>query len=152
MKKSMMLATDATVIMSAVLGGQGALKIFKAKEVCRVTTSFNVGEVKKHLPKLAKKYRLNLEALQTQLDLLLKNAYDEKTHETYVGLTVYEEDAYSDSIEDAKKRIEFRDPKDVPLLALALKLQIPVWSNDKDFESAGIEWYTTSKLIEHLKI
>lgn len=29
----------------------------------------------------------------------------------------------------------------------ALFLEIPVWSNDSDFEHAGIEWYTTARLL-----
>ena len=39
-----------------------------------------------------------------------------------------------------------RDPEGVELLALALHLSLPVWSNDDDFELTGIEWYTTAEL------
>lgn len=151
MKSIKLIATDSTAIISAVLGSVIKRKIFLNIEVCKVTTKFNVEEVKKHLPKLAKKRKLALDALQVYLDMLLnKSAYDKKTHEKYFGLEVYEKEAYNDCFEDARKRI--RDPKDVDLLALALKLQIPVWSDDKDFESAGIEWYTTDKLVEYLEL
>jgi predicted nucleic acid-binding protein len=40
----------------------------------------------------------------------------------------------------------------VDLLALALQLDIPVWSNDSDFEGTGVEWYTTARLMKALGI
>ncbi len=39
------------------------------------------------------------------------------------------------------------DPDDIHLLALALKLNCPIWSNDKDFEGLGVEVYSTLDLI-----
>lgn len=51
-------------------------------------------------------------------------------------------------LEEAKSLLEKRDPKDVPLLALALKLQIPIWSNDRDFEDLPIELYPTARLLK----
>jgi len=38
------------------------------------------------------------------------------------------------------------------VLALALTLKLPVWSNDNDFEDAGVEWYTTAELLKTLDI
>jgi hypothetical protein len=29
---------------------------------------------------------------------------------------------------------------------------MPVWSNDNDFEDAGVEWYTTAELLKKLEI
>ncbi len=43
-----------------------------------------------------------------------------------------------------------RDPKDVPLAALALKLGIPIWSNDRDFEHFPHGYYPTAKLLKIL--
>jgi predicted nucleic acid-binding protein len=40
----------------------------------------------------------------------------------------------------------------VDLLALALHLKLPIWSNDNDFEDAGVEWYTTAQLLKTLGI
>ena len=44
-----------------------------------------------------------------------------------------------------------RDEDDIELLALAMKLRVPVWSNDRDFKHAGIEVFTTAKLLKILK-
>jgi hypothetical protein len=36
------------------------------------------------------------------------------------------------------------------VLALALQLNVAVWSNDNDFEDAGVEWHTTAELLKML--
>lgn len=51
----------------------------------------------------------------------------------------------------ARKRIGGRDRDDVDLLALAIQLKIPVWSNDNDFENTGVIWYTTVSLLATLE-
>lgn len=58
---------------------------------------------------------------------------------------------YVSSIAEARERIERRDPDDVELLALAIQLDIPVWSNDNDFENTGVLWYTTASLLAVLE-
>ena len=40
------------------------------------------------------------------------------------------------------------DPDDVALLALALHLGLPIWSNNRDFEDARVRWYTTAQLLK----
>ena len=43
-----------------------------------------------------------------------------------------------------------RDRDDVELLAMAIHLKLPVWSNDNDFEDTGTAWYTTASLLAAL--
>ncbi|MGO9013550.1 MAG: PIN domain-containing protein [Dissulfurispiraceae bacterium] len=38
------------------------------------------------------------------------------------------------------------------LLALAMKLNVPVWTNDNDFKHSGIEVFTTARLLKALKL
>ena len=38
------------------------------------------------------------------------------------------------------------------LLAVALHLQLPVWSNDKDFEGLAVDLFTTERLLRRLGI
>jgi predicted nucleic acid-binding protein len=45
-----------------------------------------------------------------------------------------------------------RDPDDAELLALALNFNVPVWSNDKDFEDTGIRRLTTEELLRQLAL
>ena len=55
------------------------------------------------------------------------------------------------SLAEARKRIGRRDPDDVELLALAIQLKVPVWSNDNDFENTGVVWHTTASLLAALR-
>lgn len=54
---------------------------------------------------------------------------------------------YATSLREARKRIGRRDPDDAELLALAIRFEIPVWSNDLDFQDIGVAWYTTAELL-----
>jgi predicted nucleic acid-binding protein len=65
-------------------------------------------------------------------------------------VTVVDPPAYASRIAEATRRLGGRDPDDVELLALALHHGVPVWSNDNDFEDAGVEWYTTAELLRRL--
>lgn len=47
----------------------------------------------------------------------------------------------------AKLQIAHRDPQDIEILALALELGRPLWTNDKDFEHTTIQTFTTAELL-----
>ncbi len=56
---------------------------------------------------------------------------------------------YEDFLKDSLKVLS--DPKDSPYLALALKLNSLIWSNDQHFkEQSLIKVYTTGELIDEL--
>jgi predicted nucleic acid-binding protein len=59
---------------------------------------------------------------------------------------------YEGKLAAARRRIGKRDPDDVDVLALALTLDLPVWSNDSDFEDSGVGWHTTADLSKVLGI
>jgi predicted nucleic acid-binding protein len=61
-----------------------------------------------------------------------------------------EASAYESHLEEASQYLAKRDPTDIPLTALALKLEIPVWSNDRDFEELPLIAYPTAKLLKIL--
>jgi hypothetical protein len=48
--------------------------------------------------------------------------------------------------------MEAKDPEDVDLLALALFLGAPVWSNDDDFKDLPVKRYTTAEFLKLLGI
>ncbi len=50
----------------------------------------------------------------------------------------------------AASRLRSGDPDDWPTVALALKLSLPVWSQDKDLADAAIEVFTTGALLDAL--
>jgi predicted nucleic acid-binding protein len=63
-----------------------------------------------------------------------------------------ERSEYEGKLAAARRRIGKRDPDDIDVLALALQLNVAVWSNDNDFEDAGVEWHTTAELLTMLGI
>ncbi|MEW6214003.1 MAG: PIN domain-containing protein [Nitrospirota bacterium] len=131
------LAADANVILSAV-AGKAALRVFLQKDIEIVTTQFNIDEVREYLSIIAAKYELREEILESQLKLL--------------PLRIYQQGFYKDFLHIASKRLSEKDEDDIELLALAMKLKIPVWSNDRDFKNSGVEVYTTAMLLKILKI
>jgi predicted nucleic acid-binding protein len=58
---------------------------------------------------------------------------------------------YDDQRAQAEQRIAARDPDDWPTVALALKLDLPVWSQDKDLADAGLQVFTTGDLLDALQ-
>ena len=131
------VAADANVLLSAVLG-HGALRVFTETDVRVLTTPGVLLEVREYLPLVAKQYDMLPQALEGQLRLL--------------AVRECEPDDYAAKLEAAKRAIARRDPHDVDLLALALAVGVPVWSNDSDFKDAGVEWYTTARLLRRLGV
>ncbi len=95
------------------------------------------GEIAEHLPRLAAKRGLDPSLLFAALAVMpvdWRPATD-----------------YADRREEAEARIGARDPDDWPTVALALKLNLPVWSQDKDLGVAGVEVVTTGVLLDALR-
>jgi predicted nucleic acid-binding protein len=132
------LAVDANPLLSAVIGGS-ALRVFENLRVLQfATTVHTLNEVLEYIPELAKKAKHPIGMVFLQLALL--------------PVEVYDEQFYADMLPEAEKRIAKRDPEDIDLLALALKLDGTVWSNDRDFENIGVKQLTTAQLLSVLKL
>jgi predicted nucleic acid-binding protein len=129
------VAADSNVILSAVIG-KAALKVFTQIRLKIVTTSRVLEELREYLPKLSEQYDLAHEVLEGQLQLLPIREHPVGHYERYLG--------------EAERRVGDRDPDDVDLLALSLALDVPIWSNDNDFENCGVKWYTTAELLKML--
>jgi predicted nucleic acid-binding protein len=132
------LVADANVLLSAVIGGRAALALRHqaVKEVFTPTAAYD--EVFEYLPSLAQRKRLALDTLLLACAAL--------------PVTVVEKSEYEGKLSTARRRIGKRDPDDVDVLALALQLNVAVWSNDNDFEDTGVEWHTTAELLTMLGI
>jgi predicted nucleic acid-binding protein len=132
------LVADANVLLSAVLGGRAKL-VFDNPQIEQILTAApTLAEVEEYATVLARKRRL-------PADLLLLAA-------AAMPVTVVEAAQYESSLPQARKLIGRRDPDDVEILALALHLGIPLWSNDKDFQETGIELLTTEALLRRLRL
>jgi predicted nucleic acid-binding protein len=92
-----------------------------------------ISEVQRYVPRVAQKLGVEQTFLEYALNLL--------------PLRVYSARRYARAVRETRRRIERRDPTDVDVLALALHLDVPVWSNDRDFEDTGVSQFTTAELL-----
>ena len=134
----MQLVADANVLLSAVIGGRAALVLRHERVEQVFTPAAAHDEVFEYLPSLARKKRLDLDTLLLACAAL--------------PIAIVERSEYDVNLSAARRRIGKRDPDDIDVLALALTLKLPVWSNDNDFEDAGVEWYTTAELLKTLDV
>ncbi len=119
---NIIIAVDANIILSALLGGKPSRILFYP-QFQFVTTEFTFMEVEKYLPRLAIKLRIPQEIL-TQLLLELP-------------IKIFPENFYKDHLTQANQLIGQFDEKDANILALALKFKTYLWSQDKHFEKTG---------------
>ncbi len=61
-------------------------------------------------------------------------------------VTMIGEDLYGDFEDEARKRLGVRDPEDWPILAAALALNCPIWTEDTDFFGCGVATWTSSSI------
>ena len=119
---SITITVDANVILSALLRGKSSSLLFDPR-FSFVTTAFTLREVKKYIPRLAKKLHVTQVELRKAMRLL--------------PIKVRSRSFYQGSIKMAYTMIGDVDSKDIDVLALALELEAYLWSQDKDFEKTG---------------
>ena len=129
------VVADANVLLSAAVG-KGALRVFTDFHIVIHVAQFNADEVADYLPLMATKYHLQLELVELQWRLL--------------SLRVHPLSDYDARLQRAIDDMKQRDPEDAHALALARSLDLPLWSNDKDFQNAKVECYSTARLLKLL--
>src|SRR5262245_38998190 len=117
-RASVRLVADANVLLAAVLGGRAGnvLKHPHVQEVLTAEAAF--AEVQEYAVLLARQRGLPVDTLVLAVAAL--------------PVSVVERTLYASALPRAHKLIARRDPDDVDVLALALHLGLPVWSNDND--------------------
>jgi predicted nucleic acid-binding protein len=66
------------------------------------------------------------------------------------GIEIVENASLVEMESAARRRIAARDPGDWPLLALAMAINAPVWTEDPDFFGAGVATWTTPNVEIYL--
>jgi predicted nucleic acid-binding protein len=117
--------------------GKAALQVFLRPEIELITIRFNVLEAEEYIPRVASKYGLDERSLLLQLRMLPIAIFDEKQYHSHAL--------------QAARLLKERDPDDVHLAALALKEEVPIWSNDRDFKKLSLQVYTTAQLLKALE-
>ena len=60
-------------------------------------------------------------------------------------------EVYANFESTARERLVGRDPEDWPILASALAIGCPIWTEDTDFFGCGVPTWTTSRVIVFLR-
>ena len=124
---------DANPMLSALLGGRARAIMFD-RRLALFSPQTTLFEVEKYLPFVARKLGQSEPDLFREFELL--------------PITAVQPQMYESELPRATELIGWRDPKDVPVLALALRLRLPIWSEDRDFENLpGVSLYKTAELL-----
>lgn len=129
---------DANILLRAVLG-VGARRIIEdwAGEVWLCAPDVAYADARAHLPEIARNRRWRHGALDAAL-AVLDNLRD-VVHEVDLA-------TYAMARAEALARISERDPDDWPILATALVMGCPIWTEDHDFFGTGVPTWTTSRV------
>lgn len=133
------LVLDANILIRAVLGQRVRALILEHVQTTRFFAPEPAyAEARKYLPALLEKRGVPsasamavLEALQTIVRPL--------EPEVYASMKV-----------QALQRISMRDADDWPVLACAMALTCPVWTEDADFFGTGVATWTTDRVELYL--
>src|SRR5271165_5432796 len=126
------LVLDANILIRAVFGRR-VRQILEAYEnvasFCSPDVCFQ--DARKYIP-----------------DLSERRAFDPA-----IGLMVEPVDRslYEDFENLARERVLTRDPDDWPIVAVALLLDFPIWTEDQDFFGSGVATWTTDRVELYLR-
>lgn len=132
------LVLDANILIRAVLGRKArTLIIDYANSVDFFTPSVCFDDAYHYLPELLNKRGIVVEPALAVLDNLKR-------------IIQPVENEWLEAFEtQARLRLKQRDEQDWPILAAALALNCPIWTEDADFFGVGVATWTTTN-IEYL--
>jgi predicted nucleic acid-binding protein len=130
---------DANILIRAVLGNRVRDLVLTYAEAVRFfAPDVAYNDARKYLPQLLKKRGVDpLVALHVldQLERIVQPI---------------DAELYESMKDQALKRIAHRDADDWPVLACAMSLDCPVWTEDADFFGTGIATWTTDRIELYL--
>jgi predicted nucleic acid-binding protein len=133
------IVLDANILIRAVLGKKVRETIERfAPAVDFWTPDLCYADARRYLPVLFEKRALPSSDALAVLE----------------GLTGWvksvERDLYASYEREARKRIAARDADDWPVVAVALLLECPIWTEDADFFGTGIATWTSDRIHLYL--
>ncbi len=129
------IVLDANILIRAVLGKRAReLIVGNAAKVKFFAPDVAYADARKYLPSVLEKRGVNSEAALTVLRSL-EAIVQVVDLELYAGLKQL-----------ALQRISIRDVDDWPVLACALSMGCPVWTEDADFFGSGVATWTSDRV------
>ena len=134
-----MLVLDANILMRAVLGKHArALPAKYGERIEFVAPDVAFEEARRRLPQVIERRKLREELFMAFFDSLA-NVVQTVEFEAYSGFEAI-----------ARERLARRDEDDWPILAAALALRCPIWTEDTDFFGCGVATWTSDRVEIYL--
>lgn len=134
------IVLDANILIRGVLGRRVPELIEQyGADVAFFTPELAFAEAERHLPVIAERRRNDATTLLDSLSKLR------------AIVDTVAEDATAALKTAALARIGSRDPMDWPVVAAALALDCPIWTEDRDFFGAGVATWTTAHIEIYLR-
>ena len=134
------LVLDANILIRAVFGKRVRTILEHFEDHCDFyTAEVCIEDALKYIPELCKTRKLDAElplsVMRRVLDLVLS----------------IDRNFYQDREVEARERVQHRDVDDWPILALALSIGCPIWTEDQDFFGVGVATWTTNTVELYLR-
>ncbi|MBI4212729.1 MAG: nucleotide-binding protein [Chloroflexi bacterium] len=139
-----LLVLDANILIRAVLGRR-VLSLLEAyvSRVHFLAPEVAYAEASTHLPAILASRALPQERVATLLEQGVLPRLP-------MLVTPVPHEAYADLEPEARRRLQRRDEADWPIVALALLLDSPVWTEDQDLFGTGVPTWTTDRIEIYL--
>ena len=133
------IVLDANILIRAVLGKRVRELIHShAANVKFFAPDVAYADARKYLPALLRKRGVDPIPAMLVLDALERIVH------------AMDMEVYGTLQQQALRRIEMRDADDWPVLACAMVLGCPVWTEDADFFGTGVATWTTDRIELYL--
>ncbi len=134
------LVLDANILLRAVFGYRVRQVLDKYEGVAAFyTPEACFLDAQRYIPSISKDRKFNVDLGLSVLDQICRVV-------ERVDRSLYEE--YEKT---ARGRIGPRDPDDWPVVATALLLSLPIWTEDQDFFGSGIATWTSDRVELYLQ-
>lgn len=137
MRKAKQLVVNTNVLFSALLARGKTREIILKGNVDLYTPEYFFTELKNHLAEISERSGLKEQKVKTLLDLLFER------------ISIVAKETFKPSLPKARKIVNPIDPDDTPFFALALYLDIGIWSNDAELKKqANVKVWKTKEIIK----
>jgi predicted nucleic acid-binding protein len=140
MKSPRPLVLDANILLRAVFG----IRVCAILESYEDSAAFYspdacFDDARRYIPNIASRRGFDPAVGLAMLDRIARivEVVDRNLYENYEEL--------------ARARISSRDPEDWPVVATALMLEAPIWTEDRDFFGAGVATWTSNRIELYLR-
>lgn len=136
----MKLVCDTNIVFSALIAGGKTPEMILSDETELYAPEFFFSELDNHRHEVEEKSNLSEEQIGLLLNVLFKDT------------EVVPREEFEDELDLASQLIGGTDPDDVPFIALALHLDVDIWTDDSDFEEQNeVTVWKTHELVRHLE-